>query len=78
MRDTRTGGQPSTRACCSMHLCISVHFYTTETPRSCERQTFEGKLVDSSHGALNEVTMAEHWSTGAQVVLYATDYIEFT
>ena len=39
---------------------------------------FEGKLVDSSHGALNQVTMAEHWSTGAQVVVYASDYKEFT
>ena len=39
---------------------------------------FEGKLVDSTHGALNEVTMAEHWSRGAQVVIYATDYAEFT
>jgi hypothetical protein len=80
-------------------------------------QIFEGKLVDSSHGTLNEVTMAEHWSVGSQVrkprllgtvfvlktinlprqardihrerleneavfrsqvVIYATDYVEFT
>ena len=41
-------------------------------------QIFAGKLVDTSHGTLNEVTMAEHWSTGAQVVVYATDYVEFT
>lgn len=41
-------------------------------------QVFEGKLVDSKNGLLNEVTMAEHWSLGEQVVIYATDYQEFT
>jgi hypothetical protein len=45
---------------------------------SAIEQIFEGKLVDSSHGDLNQVTMAEHWSTGAQVVIYATDYEQFT
>eukprot|EP01047_Picozoa_sp_COSAG01_P070619 COSAG01_NODE_10755_length_2086_cov_2.976346_1_plen_387_part_00 len=39
---------------------------------------FDGKLVDTSRGALGEVTMAEHWGAGAQVALYATDWQEFT
>jgi hypothetical protein len=39
---------------------------------------FDGKLIDSSHGPLNAVTMGEHWSIGSQVALYATDYVEFT
>ena len=37
------------------------------------QQVFEGRLVDASHGPLNTVTMAEHWSRGEQVVIYATD-----
>jgi len=39
---------------------------------------FEGKLVDSKAGQLNEVTMEEHWGRGEQVVIYATDYAQFT
>ena len=42
------------------------------------QSVFDGKLVDSSHGTLNQVSMAEHWSVGAQVAVYATDYEEFT
>lgn len=38
---------------------------------------FAGKLV-GSETPLSQQTMAQHWSGGKQVVIYASDYAQFT